>query len=178
MGIARHDNGRVSGVVSVMKAGETPPPGQDPASLLKQEGASMPGTDLSTRDCDGHVIVVLSGELDMLDAALVTDGLMAAMAREPQVIVDLAGLEFIDCSGITVLARGRKLARDAGGELRLAAPRPQVLRVLTVTGLTGVIPVHASVAEAAAMAALSLQARATGPAPRPRHPAPAGATSR
>jgi anti-sigma B factor antagonist len=120
----------------------------------------MPGTDISTRDCDGHVIVVLSGELDIHGAGLAAAGLAAAVAREPQVIVDLAGLEFIDCSGITVLVRGRKLARHAGGELRLAAPRPRVLRLLALTRLTGVIPVHASVAEAAAMAARSLQAAA------------------
>ena len=112
----------------------------------------MPGTKLSTRDCDGHVIAVLSGELDILGAALVTAGLTAVTAREPKVIVDLAGLEFIDCSGIAVLARACKLARHAGGELRLAAPRPRVLRVLTLTRLTDVIPVHASVAEAAAAA--------------------------
>jgi anti-sigma B factor antagonist len=118
----------------------------------------MPGMDLSTRDFGGHVIVVLSGELDMLGAGLAAAGLAAATARGPQVIVDLAGLEFIDCSGITVLVRGRKLARHAGGELRLAAPRPRILRVLTLTRLTGVIPVHASVAEAAAMAARSLKA--------------------
>ena len=74
--------------------------------------------------------------------------------------MDLAGLEFIDCSGIRVLARGRQLARHAGGELRLVAPRARVLRLLTLIGLTDVIPVHASVAEAVAMAAPSLQAAA------------------
>jgi anti-sigma B factor antagonist len=113
----------------------------------------MPGTELSTRDCDGYVVVTLSGELDMLDAGLVTAGLAAAAARAPQVIVDLGGLRFIDCSGVTALVRGRKLARHAGGELRLAAPQPRVLQVLTLTRLAGVIPVHASVAEAAAMTA-------------------------
>ena len=132
----------------------------------------MPGTDLSTRDFGGHVIVVLSGELDMDGAELVTAGLAAAVARGPRVIVDLAGLEFIDCSGITVLVRGRKLARQAGGELRLAAPRPRVLRLLTLTRLTGVIPVHASVAEAAAMAAPSPQAAA----PPAGHPVAAALT--
>jgi anti-sigma B factor antagonist len=136
----------------------------------------MPGTDLSTRDCDGHVVVVLSGEFDMLDAALVTAGLTAATARGPQVIVNLAGLEFVDCCGSRVLARGRKLARHAEGELRLAAPRPRVLRALTLTGLTDVIPVHASAAEAAAamaaMAAPSLQATA----PHAGHPSHADLT--
>ena len=137
----------------------------------------MPGTDLSTRDCDGHVIVVLSGELDLHGAGLAAAGLAAAAARGPQVIVDLAGLEFIDCSGITVLVRGRKLARHAGGELRLAAPRPRVLRVLTLTRLAGVIPVHASVAEAVAMAAPYLQdasPQARGPRQRRPDMIPAG----
>ncbi len=132
----------------------------------------MPGTDLSTRDCDGHVVVVLSGELDIMDAASVAAGLAAVTAREPQVIVDLAGLEFIDCSGVAVLARGRKLALHAGGELRLAAPQPRVLRVLTLTRLIDVIPVHASVTEAAAMAARSRRAAP----PQAGHPVHAAVT--
>ena len=46
--------------------------------------------------------------------------------------------------------RGRNLARQAGGELLLAAPRQQVgLRMLTLTRLVDVFPVHATVAEAA-----------------------------
>jgi len=100
--------------------------------------------DLSTRDCDGHVVVALRGELDITDAVSV-----AAAAREPEIIVDLAGLEFIDCGGVAVLARGRKQARHAGGDLRLAAAQQQVLRVLTLTRPIEVFPVHASVDEVA-----------------------------
>ena len=65
----------------------------------------MPGTDLSARDCDGRAVVVLSGELNLHAAALAAAGLAAAVTRVPQVIVDLAGLELIDCSGTTVLVR-------------------------------------------------------------------------
>jgi anti-anti-sigma regulatory factor len=64
-------------------------------------------------------------------------------------IVDLAGLEFIDSSGVAALARGRDLARQAGGELLLAAPQQQVLRVRTLTRLGDAFPLHATVAEAA-----------------------------
>jgi anti-sigma B factor antagonist len=109
----------------------------------------MFSVDLTTRDCEGHVVVSLRGELDIADAAGVAAALAAAIAREPEIIVDLAGLEFIDCSGVAVLVRGQKLARVEGGELRLAAPRPRVLRMLTLTRLTDVLPVHASVDEAA-----------------------------
>ena len=109
----------------------------------------MIGVDLGTRECDGHVIVALRGELDIADAVSVAAALAAVAAREPEIIVDLAGLEFIDSSGVAALARGRKQARHAGGDLRLAAAQQQVLRVLTLTRLIEAFPVHASVDEAA-----------------------------
>jgi anti-anti-sigma factor len=115
----------------------------------------MRGVDLSAREDDGHVGVVLCEELDMAGVA------MAVEAREPQVIVDLAGLRFIDSSGEAALARGRKHPRHAGGDLLLAAPRYQVLWVLTLTRLIDVLPVHASVEEAA-------KSTAAPPAARPR----------
>lgn len=93
----------------------------------------------------------------MASAAGVAMALAAVAAREPQVIVDLAGLKFIDSSGVAALARGRKQARHAGGDLLLAAPRYQVLRVLTLTRLIDVLPVHASVEEAARSAAAPRQ---------------------
>jgi anti-sigma B factor antagonist len=108
----------------------------------------MFSVDLTTRDCDGHVVVALRGELDMADAAGVTAALTAVIAREPEIIVDLAGLEFIDSSGVAALARARKIALLAGGQLLLAAPQPRVLRMLTLTRLIDVLPVHASVDEA------------------------------
>jgi anti-sigma B factor antagonist len=109
----------------------------------------MISVDLSTRECDGQVIVVLRGVLDVADAASVAVALTAAAARHREIIIDLAGLEFIDSSGVAALVRGRRQARRAGGELLLAAPQQQVLRVLTLTRLIDVFPVHASVAEAA-----------------------------
>lgn len=109
----------------------------------------MAGVDLSTRECDGQFVVALHGQLDMAEAASVAAALAAVAARGPQIIVDLAALEFIDSSGVAALVRGRNLARRAGGELLLAAPQQQVLRVLTLTRLIDVFPLHATVAEAA-----------------------------
>jgi anti-sigma B factor antagonist len=106
-------------------------------------------TDLSTRSCDGRTVVALRGELDLADAAAVADALTAVAAREPRIIVDLAGLEFIDSSGVAALARGRRQAWQAGGDLVLAAPQREVLRVLAITRLTDAFSVHATVEEAA-----------------------------
>jgi anti-sigma B factor antagonist len=120
----------------------------------------MFSVDLSTRDCDGHVTVVLRGELDVADAPAVAAALAVVAAREPEIVVDLAGLEFIDSSGVAALARGRKLARHAGGDLLLAAPQHQVHRVLTLTRLIDVFSVHASVEEAAGIIGRSRRAAA------------------
>ena len=108
----------------------------------------MFSVDLSTRECDGHVVVELRGALDLADFAGVAAALAVA-AREPDISVDLAALEFIDSSGVATLARERRQARHAGGDLLLAAPRQQVTRVLAITRLIDDFSVHASMEEAA-----------------------------
>ena len=109
----------------------------------------MARVDLSTRDCGGHLVVELRGELDIADAASVAIVLTGVVARHPKVIIDLAGLEFIDSSGVAALARARKRARHAGGDVVLAAPQQQVARVLALTRLADAFCVHSSVDEAA-----------------------------
>jgi anti-sigma B factor antagonist len=108
--------------------------------------------DLRADACGGYVVVALRGELDLLYAPAVATALGDLAARQPRIIVDLAGLEFIDASGTAALARGRRHARIAGGDLLLAAPRRPVRRVLKIIWEAEGFAVHASVAEAAASA--------------------------
>jgi anti-sigma B factor antagonist len=115
--------------------------------------------DLGSGEHGGYAVVALRGELDLVDAAAVAAGLQAVAAREPRIIVDLAGLEFIDARGIAALMRGRRHARDAGGDVLLAAPQRLVRRVLAIIIWEGDgFAVHATVAAAAASAGASRQA--------------------
>jgi anti-sigma B factor antagonist len=120
--------------------------------LPEQEGADMAAAGLSTREYGGHVVVALHGELDVVDAESVMAMLAAAVARDLCIIVDLAALEFIDCCALGVLGRVRAQARQAGGDLLLAAPRGPVRRILALTGLIDVFSVHASVEDAVRIA--------------------------
>ncbi len=104
--------------------------------------------DLSTVDYDNQAVVALCGELDVTDAAGVAVALAGVVACHPNVIIDLTGLEFIDCGGLRALAGAREQARRAGGELLLAAPQRLVLRMLALTGLVDVFSVHASLGHA------------------------------
>jgi anti-sigma B factor antagonist len=108
----------------------------------------MVSIDLSTVEHGGHAVVGLRGELDLSDAADVTVALAGVVARYPEIIIDLTGLEFIDCGGLWALTRARDQATLAGGGLLLAAPQRLVLRVLTLTGLADIFSIHASVLQA------------------------------
>ena len=128
----------------------------------------MFSTDLSTRSYAGYAVVALRGELDLVDAAIVAAELTAVAARGPGIIVvDLAGLEFIDSCGVAALAHGRRQTRQAGGDLILAAPRPNVLRVLAVIRLPEALSVYATVEEAAGQAGHP-KGRAMPKTPQPR----------
>jgi anti-sigma B factor antagonist len=108
----------------------------------------MISAGLSTLEDGSHLLVTLRGELDAVDAASAEAALAAAAAGSPRVVVDLAGLEFIDCCGLGVLIRVRAQARQAGGDLLLAAAGEQVRRLFALTGMTSVFSVHASVDDA------------------------------
>ncbi len=109
----------------------------------------MCSVDLISREGDSRVVVGLRGELDVAVAVRVVAELSAVAAREREIIIDLTGLEFIDSSGLAALVRVREQARHAGGDMLLAAPQRQVLRLLALTRLTDAFSVHASVNEAA-----------------------------
>ena len=108
--------------------------------------------DPSIRQNEDRVLVALRGELDVTDAASAAVALIALAARDCEIIVDLAGLEFIDSSGLAALVLARRHARQAGGDLLLAAPQKQVLRLLTLTRLVEVFGVHDCVDKAASSA--------------------------
>jgi anti-sigma B factor antagonist len=114
--------------------------------------------DLSVGQSEDQVVVALRGELDVTDAASAASALIALATRNCKIVVDLAGLEFIDSSGLAALVLARRHARAAGGDLLLAAPQQRVLQVLTVTRLIEVFAVHDGLEKVASSAERSMAA--------------------
>ena len=108
----------------------------------------MVSIDLSTAQGGGQAVVALRGEVDVTAAAGVAAALAEVVARHPDIIVDLADLAFIDCCGLRALAGAREQARQAGGDLQLAAAQRPVLRALALSSPAGAFSVYASVAQA------------------------------
>ena len=105
----------------------------------------MVDVDLSSRVCAGHVVVALCGELDYANAADAETAIIAVMTLGQSLIVDMSALDFIDCSSLSILLRVRRLARQVGGDMVLAAPQRQARRLLILTGKDHTFCVHPSV---------------------------------
>ncbi len=65
-----------------------------------------------------------------------------------RVIFDLSGVDYIDSAGIGMLALSTGKLKEAGGSLALVAPEGRVLQLLTLTQMTAVLKVCATVAAA------------------------------
>ncbi len=86
---------------------------------------------------DDHACLHLVGEFDMSTASVFDEAVALAEAHGPtMLVIDLAGITFIDSSGLNRLVMALKRQRERSGEVVLRSPRPSTLRVLEMVGLT------------------------------------------
>lgn len=96
----------------------------------------------SERDGDVHTLS-LTGEIDLANAAEVEQQLRRIEATDAELIlVDLAGVSFIDSTAIKVLIAAAARSR-ADNRLVLMRPAPAVLRVLRIAGVADLLPLVA-----------------------------------
>ena len=96
----------------------------------------------------GHVVVAVSGDVDIATAPALRERLAEAVRDSPAVVVDLAEVGFMDSTGLGVLVGGLKRVRNHDGSLQLVCTQEKILKIFRITGLTKVFPIHSSVADA------------------------------
>lgn len=62
-------------------------------------------------------------------------------AGHHNLVADLGEVDYTSSAGLRVLLSTVKQARSRGGDLRLAGANPEVLKVLTLSGFTGILRV-------------------------------------
>jgi len=98
---------------------------------------------------DGRAVLRVEGRLNLVTAPELRAAVQQAVEEDTaRVVVDLAGVTFIDSSGLGMVIAGLKHARQAGGELRIAAAGEQVRMVLELTKLHRILRPYESVDEA------------------------------
>jgi anti-sigma B factor antagonist len=92
---------------------------------------------------EGVLVVHLDGKLNMVDAPRLRDLINAHVeAGDNRIAIDLTKVVFMDSSGLGALIHGLKITRQAGGDLRIAAPTEQVKLVLELTNMERILKTY------------------------------------
>ncbi|MEO6528027.1 MAG: STAS domain-containing protein [Gemmatimonadaceae bacterium] len=91
-------------------------------------------------------VVRISGSVDGLTA----DVLMAALQQQidagnTRLVADLRNVSYTSSAGLRALLATAKQARQHGGDFRLAAVHPPVLKVLEMSGFTSILKLYPDV---------------------------------
>ena len=94
-----------------------------------------PDFAISVAAIGSDIRLTVDGELDIVNAGELADAVGAAAGPAGDVVVDLAGVTFIDSTAIHALIDAQHLLTARGQRLRLATPTRIVTRVLDLSGL-------------------------------------------
>jgi anti-anti-sigma factor len=84
---------------------------------------------------EGDRLLVLEGELDIATAPELVEMLQRLGARRHAVVLDLAGVTFMDSTGLTTLMDAAFDAERDGWEFSIRAASPAVRRVVELAGV-------------------------------------------
>jgi anti-sigma B factor antagonist len=94
-------------------------------------------------------VMTLTGEVDVYTAPRLKTRLGEEIEDGcTHIVVDLAGVEFMDSSGLGSLVSGLRRIKERDGTIRLAAARDSIVKVFRITGLDKVFPMFEQVDDA------------------------------
>lgn len=106
---------------------------------------------MTTLEAPGGVSVVqLSGNMALGNVLQSTEEKIRSLIKQTngKVVLDLAGVNYCDSAGIGALMAVAGVARERGGDVRLAGVTARVQKVVTLTQVDRLLNVYPSVEEA------------------------------
>ncbi|GAB2482581.1 STAS domain-containing protein [Jatrophihabitans fulvus] len=100
---------------------------------------------MGARRENGSAVVSLEGDLDLATVPALRDAALAELdeADCTTLVLDLAGLTFLDSTGIGCWIELRNHAEDAGKNLELRSVPPAARRTVTIAGLAPIFGLDA-----------------------------------
>ena len=107
--------------------------------------------DMQARQVDQVTVISLSGSIDALTAPKISAYINGQISQgKIRLVVDCGGVDYTSSAGLRVLLGAVKETRAQGGDLRLAAVQPDVMKVLKLSGFTNILKLFDDVNSAAA----------------------------
>ena len=101
--------------------------------------AGTPYFEVHLSEGSDPVTIAATGELDAASAETLAAALGQARERSAEVVLDLAGLTFIDSSGLRVVAAEHVTSGESGTAFRIVGATDRVRRIFEMTGLEALI---------------------------------------
>ncbi|MFJ9859093.1 STAS domain-containing protein [Streptomyces albogriseolus] len=96
-------------------------------------------------------VVTVVGDVDLhTGPVLRAEALTVVGHGAPHLVLDMAQVDFVDSTGLSTLIVLLHASQEAGGSLRIAGVPERLLRMVTMTGISELLPVHDTVADALA----------------------------
>lgn len=106
---------------------------------------------VETRHEGDVAVVAATGEVDVFTAPGLDSEITALLEQgTSRLVVDLTGVSFLDSTGLGVLVKGLKTARDAGGSMQLVVTSDRIRKIFDITGLDASLPLFDTVDDALA----------------------------
>lgn len=101
-----------------------------------KQGPTLGSLKIRRVNDDRGTVIELAGELDLESAPELERQLREVERAGPgRVLIDLGDLEFMDSTGVAVIIRAGRAARENGHRLSLRPGPPQVQRLFELTGM-------------------------------------------
>ena len=101
---------------------------------------------VDSREVGDRTVVAVGGEVDVYTAPVLDDSLSALISSgRVSLVVDLTAVDFLDSTGLGVLVKALKRAREHDGSLDVVATADRIRKVFRITGLDAVMPLHDTV---------------------------------
>ena len=99
--------------------------------------------NISTAFSSRSLTIFLSGELDHHEARCTLNTIDELLDEylPRDCVLDMAGLTFMDSSGIAVIIRTSRRMKALGGRVWIENPAKQALRVIDASGIDRLVPV-------------------------------------
>lgn len=96
---------------------------------------------------DGVTVVALAGDVDLESSPEARKVILGCVERKRPVLVNLAGVGYIDSSGVASLVESFQTARKAGSGFALVSVSDGALRVLQLARLDKVFAIYGTLDE-------------------------------
>lgn len=107
--------------------------------------------EISNQDVNGVVVFRPLGSIDAMSATEFSSHIDELVAGGSiRLVADFTGVDYTSSAGLRVLLGAAKATRAQAGDIRLAGVRPDVLKVLTLSGFTSILQLFDDVDSAVA----------------------------